>query len=340
MSAAREAFRQAVRFNPDYLPARLGHGDLLCEAGDPAAPCLHYQAALAIDADLPRAHQGLARALHALGEDGGEHWRKGFAGHAVVSQCFRGVGVGIPLLMLVSAVGGNVSMRHWLDSRVFAVTAIYADFFDPADSLPPHRLIVNAIGDADLCDAALANAERIVAASNAPVINAPDIVRATGRETIAQRLGGIPGVVAPRITRLGRADLRFPLLLRAPGYHTGQHFVRVETADALTTASASLPGSDPLAIEYLDARGADGMARKYRVMFIDGAAYPLHLAISMDWKVHYFTAAMAADPEYRAEEDRFLRKMPAVVGEHGMVAGSGSGRFGPRLWRHRFRVGP
>jgi tetratricopeptide (TPR) repeat protein len=323
ISAAREAFRQAVRFNPDYLPARLGYGDLLCEAGDPAAACLHYQAALVIDADLPRAHQGLARALHALGEDGGEHWHKGFAGHAVVSQCVRGVrgvGVGIPLLMLVSAVGGNVSMRHWLDSRVFAVTAIYADFFDPADLLPPHRLIVNAIGDADLCDAALANAERIVAASNAPVINAPDIVRATGRETIAQRLGGIPGVVAPRITRLGRADLRFPLLLRAPGYHTGQHFVRVGTADALTTASASLPGSDPLAIEYLDARGADGMARKYRVMFIDGAAYPLHLAISMDWKVHYFTAAMAADPEYRAEEDRFLRKMPAVVGEHGMVA--------------------
>ena len=72
------------------------------------------------------------------------------------------------------------------------------------------------------------------------------------------------------------------------------------------TAVASLPGGDPLAIEYLDARGADGMARKYRVMFIDGAAYPLHLAISTDWKVHYFTAAMAAEPDFRAEEDRFL----------------------------------
>jgi tetratricopeptide (TPR) repeat protein len=320
MSAAREAFRQAVRFNPDYLPARLGYGDLLCEAGDPAAACLHYQAALVIDADLPRAHQGLARALHALGEDGGEHWRRGFAGHAVVSQCFRGAGAGIPLLMLVSAVGGNVSMRHWLDRRVLGVTAIYADFFDPADPLPPHTLIVNAIGDADLCDAALANAERIVAKSNAPVINAPAIVRATGRETIARRLGAIPGIIAPRVTPLARADLHFPLLLRAPGYHTGQHFIRVETEDALTAVAASLPGGDPLAIESLDARGADGMARKYRVMFIDGAAYPLHLAISMDWKVHYFTAAMAADPAFRAEEDRFLCEMPAVVGERGMAA--------------------
>lgn len=320
LSAAREAFRQAVRSNPDYLPARVGYGDLLCEAGDPAAACLHYQAALASNADLPRAHQGLARALHALGEDGGEHWRKGFEGHAVVSQCFRGAGVGIPLLMLVSAVGGNVSARHWLDSRVFAVTAIYADFFDPADPLPPHTLIVNAIGDADLCDAALANGERIVAKSSAPVINAPAIVRATGREAIARRLGDIPGVIAPRVTALARNDLPFPLLVRARGYHTGQHFIHVATAGELSAAAASLPGRDPLAIEYLDARGADGMARKYRVMFIDGAAYPLHLAISMDWKVHYFTAAMAADPVFRAEEDRFLCEMPAVVGKHGIAA--------------------
>jgi tetratricopeptide (TPR) repeat protein len=323
LSAAREAFRQAVRSNPDYLPARVGYGDLLCEAGDPSAACLHYQTALAIDADLPRAHQGLARALQALGEDGGEHWRRGFSEHAVVSSRFRGAGAGIPLLMLVSAVGGNVRTRPWLDDRVFAVTAIYADFFDPADPLPPHSVIVNAIGDADLCAAALANAERIVARSAAPVINAPTLVAATGRESNARRLGGIAGVTTPRVTRLSQADLGFPLLLRAPGYHTGQHFLRVGTADGLAEAVASLPGGDPLAIEYLDARGADDMARKYRVMFIDGVAYPLHLAISADWKVHYFTAAMAAEPAFRAEEDRFLRNMPAVVGERGMGALAG-----------------
>ena len=112
------------------------------------------------------------------------------------------------------------------------------------------------------------------------------------------------------------------------------------TADGLDEAAASLPGSDPLAIEYLDARGADGMARKYRVMFIDGAVYPLHLAISADWKVHYFTAAMAAEPTFRAEEERFLCNMPAVLGERGMAAlASIQAALRPRLWRHRFRVG-
>jgi hypothetical protein len=217
-------------------------------------------------------------------------------------------------------VGGNVAVRPWLDDRVFAVTAIYADFFSPLDALPRHALIVNAIGDADLCEAALTGAERIVACSAAPLINAPRRIRATGREETARRLGDIPGVIAPRVGRLSRTEIRFPFLLRAPGYHTGQHFVRVETADALDEAVASLPGRDPLAIEYLDARGADGMARKYRVMFIDGGAYPLHLAISADWKVHYFSAAMAAEPAFRAEEERFLCDMPAVLGGRAVAA--------------------
>ncbi len=128
-------------------------------------------------------------------------------------------------------------------------------------------------------------------------------------------------MIAPRTVPLSRAgELGFPLLLRARGYHTGQHFVRVETADALAAAAAGLPKGEPLAIQYVDARGADGMARKYRVMFTGGVAYPLHLAISADWKVHYFTAAMAGDAALRAEEKRFLDDMPGVLGARAMAA--------------------
>ena len=321
VSAARDAYRQAVRCHPGSKVAHLGYAYLLSEMGDFAAACRHYQAALAIDPDLPEAHQGLARALTEIGENADEHWRKGFAGHAVVRRRYRGTGSGIPLLMLVAAVGGNIPAQHWIDDRIFAVTAVYADFFDPADPLPPHTMILNAIGDADLCGIALANAERMIANRSGPLVNHPARVRATGREDNARRLGEIPGVIAPRIAPLSRtADLRFPLLLRAPGYHTGQFFVRVETQDDLATAAVSLPRGDPLAIDYLDARGADGMARKYRVMFIGGVVYPLHLAISDDWKVHYFTAAMAADPAFRAEERRFLDNMPAVLGDRAMEA--------------------
>jgi len=62
------------------------------------------------------------------------------------------------------------------------------------------------------------------------------------------------------------------------------------------------------------------MARKYRVMFIDRVAYPLHLAVSADWKVHYFSADMARNAAFREEERRFLEDMPAVLGAKAMAA--------------------
>jgi len=81
-----------------------------------------------------------------------------------------------------------------------------------------------------------------------------------------------------------------------------------------------LPGDELLVIEYLDARGADGNARKYRVMMIGGKLFPLHLAISRDWKVHYFTSDMADQSDHRAEELAFLADMPSVIGEKAFAA--------------------
>jgi len=56
------------------------------------------------------------------------------------------------------------------------------------------------------------------------------------------------------------------------------------------------------------------------VMIVDGEIYPLHLAISSQWKVHYFTADMAERPEHRAEEAEFLADMKAVLSERGIAA--------------------
>jgi hypothetical protein len=55
-------------------------------------------------------------------------------------------------------------------------------------------------------------------------------------------------------------------------------------------------------------------------MFIDGIAYPLHLAISAEWKVHYCTSGMAHNAAYRDEERRFLEDMPAVLGARATAA--------------------
>jgi len=326
-SAAQTAYRQAVRCHPDNPVGRVNLGNVLFENGELAAAREQYQAALASQADLAEAHQGLARTLELQGEAAAAeaHWHRGFAGHAIVKQRYRGSGAAIPALMLVSVKPGNIPTRQILDDRTFETTALYAEFYDAAQPLPAHAVVFNAIGDADLCQAGLQRAERLLERSTAPVINAPASVRMTGRAENAQRLRQIADVVAPSIRRLARASIRaaefeFPLLLRAPGFHTGQHFVRIEQPAQLAAAVAALPGEEILAIEYLDARGADGMARKYRVMLIDGDLYPLHLAVSSDWKVHYFTANMAMEVKYRGEEAEFLADMPGVLGPRAMLA--------------------
>lgn len=326
-SAARTAYAQAVAHHPQNPVGHVNLGNLLFEDGDMAGAEAAFRAALHCAPELPEAHQGLARVLAERFDPAAEpHMRKGFVGHAVTALPSRGPEPGVPLLLLVDARGGNTPTRPWIDARRFAVTAIHTEFFDPADPLPPHALVVNAIGDPDRSAAALAGAEAVVARTDAPVINPPTLIWATGRAENARRLARIPGVIAPETRAMSRAallaadDLRFPLLLRAPGFHTGQHFLQVADRAALPAAAAALPGETVLAIEYLDARGPEGMARKYRVMLIDGVPYPLHLAISADWKVHYFTADMAANPAFRDEERRFLGDMQAVLGARAMGA--------------------
>jgi Tetratricopeptide repeat len=326
-SAARTAYARAAALHPQNPIARVNLGNVLREDNDVGGAREQYQAALSIDPELPEAHQGMAWALGELGLQGAEdHRRRGFGARALVTQPYRGAGEGTSLVLLVSARGGNIPTKLWIDDRRFTIHAIYADYYDLERPLPPHALIVNAIGDADLCAEALERAERLAAASGAPLVNPPARVRPTGRAENARRLGSIPGVIAPRIETLARSalladpKLGFPLLLRSPGFHTGRHFVHVESRAALAEAAGSLAGEELLAIEYLDARGTDGLARKYRVMFVDGVLYPLHLAISRDWKVHYFSADMAHSAALREEERRFLEDMPGVLGERAMGA--------------------
>jgi len=338
-TAARTAFAQAVARHPDDPISRVNLANVLRENGDLAAAREHYETALRLSPGHPEAHQGLANVLAELGDEDGaaRHRREGFENRSLIALPYRGEGPPVSLLQLVSAAGGNIPIRNFLDDRVFQTFVIVADYYDPQAPLPPHRLVFNAIGDAELAGPALTAAKSLLALTTAPVINRPSAVEATGRAANARRLAGLPGLVTaatetlPRellsasdaLASLARRGFEFPLLLRTPGFHTGRHFPRVERPEGLPGALAELPGRELTVMQYLDARAPDGKARKYRVMMIDGQLYPLHLAISSNWKVHYFTAEMAGHPEHRAEDAEFLENMPGVLGPRAMEALAG-----------------
>ncbi len=335
-TAARTAYAQAVAKHPGDPMSHVNLANLLRESGSLATAREHYETALRLQPDHAEAHQGLAGILAELGDHSGaaHHRQMGFGSRPVVALPYRGERAPVSLLLLAASAGGNIPLRHFLDERIFQTFLVFVEFYDPATPLPRHQLVFNAIGDADLAAPALAAAQSLLALTSAPVINQPAAVAATGRSDNTQRLSGIPGVIAPQAvtlprtllagtdaaTTLARHGFEFPLLIRTPGFHTGLHFVRVETIADLPAALAELPGDFLTVLHYLDARGPDGKVRKYRVMMLDGRLYPLHVAISSHWKIHYFTAEMADSPEHRAEDAEFLENMPAVLGARAMAA--------------------
>jgi glutathione synthase/RimK-type ligase-like ATP-grasp enzyme len=333
---ARRIYELAVAQHPDHPPCRASLGNLLIKVGEPASARDHFEYALQIDPDYRPAHAGLSFVLGDLGEPERAAWhrRKAFQDRCVVIAPYRGEKPPITILELISTTGGNIRTDEFLSDRVFQRILVTTEFYDSKTVLPPHQLVVNAIGEADGASAALTGALAVLANTAAPVINPPAAVLATGRCDIAHRLAHIPGVISattasmPREhllasdagATLNRQGFTFPLLLRTPGFHGGEHFLRVETIDDLKPTVAQLPGDELFVIQYLDARGSDGSSRKYRVMMVDGRLYPLHVAISSNWKIHYYTADMADHPHHRAEDAAFLEDMPTVLGPRAMTA--------------------
>lgn len=325
-------FLEAVERFPKVATAHANVAFVFLRGGALEEARAHYETALRLDPKHADAKRGLAAVLAQSGAAAGAAGLREVAGseNAVTALPYRGRTKPVRLLLLVSLGSGNLQIERLLDDRIFAVTKLIVELFGQDHALPPHDLIFNGIGDADACAEALSLAQRIVAAApQAKVVNAPERVLLTTRVGNAERLHGLPGVVTPRtrlITRpaapgdLEREGFALPLLLRSPGHHTGHHFELIARDADLPRALETVPGEQLYAIEYLDVRNDDGKVRKYRVMFVDGRLYPLHLAISGNWKVHYFSADMADVPEHRAEDERFLNAMPEVLGGQAIQA--------------------
>ncbi len=335
-TAAKTAYTAAATYHPNELSARLNLGNVLLHLDELPSAKEQFYIALELNQDLTAAHQGLASVFQRQGseERAAYHRDKGFRGHPLLTLDYRGQGNPVPLLVLASATGGNVPWYSLINQGTFHTTIIVVEYFDPDSPLPPHRLVFNAIGDADLCQDALEVANQLVARINTRALNHPNTVLRTGRIENARRLRTLPGVRTPRIVRLSKSELclpaaanhlfqeglDFPLLLRAPGYHGGNFFIRVDNPDILGTSAQSLPGEYLLAIEFLDGRSQDNLFRKFRVMAIERKLYPIHMAISREWKVHYFSSDMAENPAYRDEEAEFLNHFARHLGPNAVLA--------------------
>ena len=328
LSAARTAYTAAVTYHPQEAGAHLNFANLLLHQNELADARARFLQALELGADPAEAHRGLASCHAREGDDRGAAYHRalGYGARPQLEIPHRGGGRPVPLLILATAEEGNVPWRFLIDRTHFHTTILASEYVDENAPLPPHALIFNAIGDADRCRPALERARALVSRSRAPCLNLPERVLRTGRAAHAAHLGALEGLRLPRMAPLAKtgpaefarqlqeSGLGWPCLLRSPGYHGGQFFLRLDQPDALAAALAALPGERLLALEFLDARGSDGLVRKFRMMSIGGCLYPVHLALSGQWKVHYFSSDMSESPAYRTEEAAFLEDPSGFLG--------------------------
>jgi hypothetical protein len=328
---ARALYTKAVVEHPREPMAYVNLGNAFLEEGDFKAAEATYLAGLQVRPEYPNLHFALSLLYRETGDDDSalKHHQLAFVKPVITVAPYHGKQPPVDVLLLLAAHGGNVVTHPFFDNRVVRLYTLVAEGYQPWLTLPPHHAVFNGIGDVDRSLTPLRVAVDIVARSGKPVINDPAAVLASGRASVTERLGRIAGVIAPRTIALPRGSVTvgeltargftFPLLLRSPGHHTGNHFAWVESAGMLAPVRDSLPGQELLAIAYVDGRGPDGMYRKYRVLFIGGKLYPLHLAISPNWKVHYFSADMNDRPDHRAEEAAFLADMAGTLGTRGVA---------------------
>jgi Tfp pilus assembly protein PilF len=289
ITEARGHYERAAAADPDDAVAQLNLGHVLADLGEDAASRACYERALAREPDHPIAHYALARLLDEHDDAAAAAHRGRAFATPIVHVTPSSSAAPLRVLVPIAADGGNLVATTFFDERRVETTTIVAESFRDGSALPPHDVVFNAVADADRSAEALDAVERIVAASGRPALNPPGAVRATGRVAMATRLAPIAGVVVPRIVRVGRdalradalaaAGFRYPLLLRAPGFHAGRHLVRVHAADELGAQAERLPGDDVFVISFVDTRDADGFFRKYRMLAIDGALVPLERAL-------------------------------------------------------------
>lgn len=231
-------------------------------------------------------------------------------------------------------VTGSSDLHRLIDRRTpYHLMHVTQNFFKQAPSRPdllPFRVALNLVTDPDQNPKVLANIAKLLRGFRGRVLNRPEAVLSSTRDLVARLLAGIPGLIAPKTLRLGSlkpeianrclngAQLRYPVLLRRAGTHTGE-FIGVFNGPEEVSRALS-PTGEHIITEFVNFVSADGLYRKYRVFFIGARSVFRHMLVSDHWNVHARdrTRFMASRPELLDDEERVLASPSASLSDEAI----------------------
>ncbi len=216
----------------------------------------------------------------------------------------------------ILVTGASDLHRLLLDSDPYELLHISRNFFRQTREtrLQHYRMLVNLITEPEQSSRTLENLRKLLRGVPGKIINRPEAVLRSTRDSVARILNQIPGLIVPKAARLsgnrptvaaqklGDAGVPLPVILRQAGTHGGAIFGRFSSVEE--TVAALKPGCDHLATQFVDFSSADGLYRKYRVFLIGKHRILRHMLVSESWNVHADTRSeyMALRPQLISEE--------------------------------------
>jgi tetratricopeptide (TPR) repeat protein len=269
-----------------------------------------YRSAADLDPSDAPAHWACAEIAHVLAD---EATSRTYRARALALQRVypdpMPIGTRTPILLLLrdAPYAENTPLELLLDRSRVAVHKYYVEG-DAHPPLPSYTLALCAFGSAARAREATRRAAAFLADAP-PAINDPGRLHGVARESLAATLHGIEAVVTAdaRIVEQSEAErIALPALVRPVDTHAGDGFAYLTGGDDLRMHLARFPAERYYRSDFVETRGADGMYRKFRAIFVDGVAYPYHLAIAPQWMVHYQSSPMRESRILRDQERAFL----------------------------------
>jgi hypothetical protein len=241
-------------------------------------------------------------------------------------------------LAAVMDIGGNTPLEFLLQGSDIELATFYAVPGMAWPSLwPDHDIAIVVAPDGDPARPSMQAIEAMLAHWPRPVLNKPAHIGGLDRDLLYRRLKNIPGLEIPQTVRADIEALRkvvagqiqlsallqqgaFPLIIRPIGSHAGFGLARIADQNELRVYLSERGETEFFISPFVDYASDDGMFRKYRIVMVDGKAYPCHMAIADEWKVWYLNADMATSVPHRLEEALFMENFDQDFGARHAAA--------------------
>jgi hypothetical protein len=317
VNEAWSLLERAVALDPSYAPAHAARANILVRGGFLDDARAAYARAAELDVNDAAVRYALAElAFLARDEAAAATWfAEAFRRRRLFSPPYPRPGARNALMLCHAGPWpANMPLDFLLDDRQWTLHRWFLP--DPntqTQEVPNVDVVIDALGESVAGRAAIADAELVIARLRPPAINDPQCLRGLGRDRLAATLANVTGVRVARAWRLAREGLEngattliYPLLVRPIDSHSGRGLERMDAASSLDSYLARFDAPVFDCSAFVDYRSADGWYRKYRITFVDGVAYPYHLAIHDHWMVHYHRTATTETAWMNAEETQFL----------------------------------